>query len=67
MNGQQADLRLAEKVNEEKDEEEATLRRTVEQLRRENAALKTELDVEKKRLEAERRDMTLKISQEAEN
>jgi flagellar assembly protein FliH len=66
LNGQQADLRLAEKVNEEKDEEEATLRRTVEQLRRENAALKTELDVEKKRLEAERRDMTLKISQEAE-
>jgi flagellar assembly protein FliH len=66
LNGQQADLRPAEKVNEEKDEEEATLRRTVEQLRRENAALKAELDGEKKRLEAERRDMTLKISQEAE-
>ncbi|WP_198469644.1 FliH/SctL family protein [Acetomicrobium sp. S15 = DSM 107314] len=66
LNGQQADLRPAEKVNGEKDEEEATLRKTIEQLRRENAALKTELDGEKKKLEAERRDMTLKISQEAE-
>lgn len=66
LNGQQADLRSAERVSEEKEEEEATLRRTVEQLRRENAALRAELDGERKRLEAERRDMTLKMSQEAE-
>ncbi|HPU78388.1 MAG TPA: FliH/SctL family protein [Thermosynergistes sp.] len=67
LNEQQADLRSAERVSEEKkEEEEATLRRTVEQLRQENAALRTELDEERKRLEAERRNMTLKISQEAE-
>lgn len=66
LNGQQADLRSAERVGEEKEEEEATLRRTVEQLRQENAALRTELDGERKRLEAERRNMTLKMSQEAE-
>jgi len=67
LNGQQADLRSAERVSEEKkEEEEATLRKTVEQLRQENAALRTELDGERKRLEAERRNMTLKISQEAE-
>jgi len=66
LNGQQADLRSAERVSEEKEEEEATLRKTVEQLRRENAALRVELDGERKRLEAERRDMTLKMSQEAE-
>ena len=67
LNGQQADLRSAERVSEEKkEEEEATLRRTVEQLRQENAALRTELDKERKRLEAERRNMTLKMSQEAE-
>ena len=67
LNGQQADLRSAERVSEEKkEEEEATLRRTVEQLRQENAALRAELDGERKRLEAERRDMTLKMSQEAE-
>ncbi|MDI3532549.1 MAG: flagellar assembly protein FliH [Synergistaceae bacterium] len=67
LNGQQADLRSAEGVSEEKkEEEEATLRRTVEQLRQENAALRTELDEERKRLEAERRNMTLKMSQEAE-
>lgn len=66
LNGQQADLRSAERVGEEKEEEEATLRRTVEQLRQENAALRTELDEERKRLEAERRNMTLKMSQEAE-
>lgn len=66
LNGQQSDLRSAERVGEEKEEEEATLRRTVEQLRQENAALRTELDGERKRLEAERRNMTLKISQEAE-
>ncbi len=66
LNGQQADLRSAERVSEEKEEEEATLRRTVEQLRQENAALRTELDGERKRLEAERRNMTLKMSQEAE-
>lgn len=67
LNEQQADLRSAEGVSEEKkEEEEATLRRTVEQLRQENAALRTELDEERKRLEAERRNMTLKMSQEAE-
>ncbi|HOK20254.1 MAG TPA: FliH/SctL family protein [Thermosynergistes sp.] len=67
LNGQQADLRSAERVSEEKkEEEEATLRKTVEQLRQENAALRTELDEERKRLEAERRNMTLKMSQEAE-
>ncbi|HHV52227.1 MAG TPA: flagellar assembly protein FliH [Synergistaceae bacterium] len=67
LNGQQADLRSAERVSEEKkEEEEATLRKTVEQLRQENAALRTELDGERKRLEAERRNMTLKMSQEAE-
>ena len=67
LNEQQADLRSAERVSEEKkEEEEATLRRTVEQLRQENAALRTELDEERKRLEAERRNMTLKMSQEAE-
>ncbi len=66
LNGQQADLRSAERVGEEKEEEETTLRRTVEQLRQENAALRTELDGERKRLEAERRNMTLKMSQEAE-
>lgn len=67
LNGQQADLRSAERVSEKKkEEEEATLRKTVEQLRQENAALRTELDEERKRLEAERRNMTLKMSQEAE-
>jgi len=67
LNEQQADLRSAEGVSEEKkEEEEATLRKTVEQLRQENAALRTELDEERKRLEAERRNMTLKMSQEAE-
>lgn len=67
LNGQQADLRSAERVSEEKkEEEEATLRKTVEQLRQENAALRTELDEERKRLEAERRNMTLKMSKEAE-
>jgi len=67
LNGQQADLRSGERVSEEKkEEEEATLRKTVEQLRQENAALRTELDEERKRLEAERRNMTLKMSQEAE-
>lgn len=62
---QGVDLGSAEETGEEK-KEEAALKKTIEQLKRENAALKAELSRERKKLEAERQDMARKIGQEAE-